>query len=58
MILALLRRVNRETNQTVLLVTHNAAIGEMADRVLRLRSGQIIDDARNESPIAAEALTW
>jgi putative ABC transport system ATP-binding protein len=58
MILALLRRVNRETNQTVLLVTHNAAIGEMADRVLRLRSGQIIDDARSESPIAAEALTW
>lgn len=58
MILALLRRVNQETNQTVLLVTHNAAIGEMADRVLRLRSGKIVDDTRNGSPINAEELTW
>jgi putative ABC transport system ATP-binding protein len=58
MILALLRRFNKETNQTVLLVTHNAAIGEMADRVLRLRSGKIVEDTRNSSPIAAEALTW
>jgi putative ABC transport system ATP-binding protein len=58
MILALLNRVSREHNQTVLLVTHNAAIGEMADRVLRLRSGEIIDDTRNARPIGAETLTW
>lgn len=37
-VLDLLQRVSRDSNQTVLLVTHNAAIGEMADRVLRLRS--------------------
>jgi putative ABC transport system ATP-binding protein len=58
MILSLLRRINRETNQTVLLVTHNAAIGDMADRVLRLRSGEIVDDVRHTNPIEAEALTW
>jgi len=58
MILGLLRRLTRENGQTVLLVTHNAAIGEMADRVVRLRSGQIVEDHRNESPIQAEALTW
>jgi putative ABC transport system ATP-binding protein len=58
MILGLLRRISRENDQTVLLVTHNAAIGAMADRVLRLRSGEIVDDARCEAPIAAEALTW
>jgi len=58
MILSLLRRVSRETNQTVLLVTHNAAIGDMADRVLRLRSGVIVDDVSNSSPVDAEALTW
>jgi len=40
------------------LVTHNAAVGEMADRVLRLRSGMIADDIRIESPVEAEALTW
>lgn len=58
MILDLLRRVSRESNQTVLLVTHNAAIGAMADRVLRLRSGEIVDDTRNANPIDASALTW
>jgi putative ABC transport system ATP-binding protein len=58
MILGLLKRVSKEQGQTVLLVTHNAAIGGIADRVLRLRSGEIVDDTRNESPLEAEALTW
>lgn len=58
MVLDLLRTVSREQNQTVLLVTHNAAIGEMADRVLKLRSGTIVEDTRNESPIDATELTW
>jgi hypothetical protein len=30
----------------------------MADRVLRLRSGVVIDDVRNELPVTAEALDW
>lgn len=58
MILDLLRRISRDLNQTVLLVTHNAAIGDMADRVLRLRSGEIVNDIRNTDPVAANALTW
>jgi putative ABC transport system ATP-binding protein len=58
LILGLLRRVNREQGQTVLLVTHNPAIGEMADRVLRMRSGQIVEDRRNPDPVAATELTW
>jgi putative ABC transport system ATP-binding protein len=58
MILDLLHRVSSEREQTVLLVTHNAAIGDMADRVLRLRSGEIVDDTANPDPIAAGALTW
>lgn len=57
-ILSLLRRINRENNQTVLLVTHNAAIGEIADRVVRLRSGEIVAEERHGSPIPAETLTW
>jgi putative ABC transport system ATP-binding protein len=57
-ILSLLRRINRENGQTVLLVTHNAAIGEIADRVVRLRSGEIIADERLGDPLPAEALTW
>lgn len=58
LILALLRRLNRDNGQTVLLVTHNAAIGDMADRVVRLRSGVIVDDHHVASPIEAEELTW
>ena len=58
MILQLLQDISREQQQTVLLVTHNSAIGDMADRVLRLRSGEIVDDTRHASPIAAGALTW
>jgi putative ABC transport system ATP-binding protein len=57
-ILGLLRRLNRENRQTVLLVTHNAAIGEMADRVIRLRSGGVIEDRRSAQPLEAEKLVW
>ncbi len=58
MILALLRRLNKENNQTVLLVTHNAAIGAMADRVVRLRSGEVASDETHEWPVGAEELMW
>ena len=58
MILKLLQDISREQNQTVLLVTHNSAIGDMGDRVLKLRSGEIVNDSRNVSPIDAGALTW
>jgi len=57
-IISLLRRLNEENGQTVLLVTHNAAIGDVADRVVRLRSGEVVDDVHNESPLHPEALTW
>lgn len=58
LIIALLRRLNVENGQTVLVVTHNAAVGDVADRVVRLRSGIVIDDVHHEAPLDAEALTW
>ncbi len=58
MVLDRLRQVSREQSQTVLLVTHNAAIGDMADRVLKLRSGGIVDDIHNADPVDASELTW
>jgi putative ABC transport system ATP-binding protein len=57
-ILGLLHQLNRDTGRTVLLVTHNAAVGDMADRVLRLHSGEIVSDTLNDSPIDAEELYW
>jgi len=57
-ILDLLHRLNREEGHTVLLVTHNAAIGEMADRVLRLHSGSLVEDHQVKEPVAAGELNW
>ena len=57
-ILALLRRLNVERGQTVLIVTHNAVIGDMADRVIRLHAGEISDDRINDHPVDASELTW
>ena len=57
-ILSLLRKVNREMGKTVIVITHNSDIAYMADRVIKMRSGKIIDDHINESPIAAEEIKW
>ena len=58
MILGLMRRINRSENATILLVTHNAAISRMADRVIRMRSGEIVEDRAVENPIRPEDLEW
>jgi putative ABC transport system ATP-binding protein len=57
-VLALLRQVNRDRGCTVLLVTHNSAIAGMADRVVKLRSGEVVDDATHASPTPPEQLRW
>jgi putative ABC transport system ATP-binding protein len=57
-VLALLHELSHEMHQTVLLVTHNASIGRMADRVLRMRDGRIAADERNAEPAPAEQLEW
>jgi len=57
-VLTLLREVNRAEGQTVLLVTHNAVIAEMADQVIRLRSGKIDSQYHNEHPAEPASLKW
>ncbi len=57
-VLDLLHRMAHELDQTVLIVTHNAAIAGMADRVLRMRDGRIVADERNEHPLDPSALEW
>lgn len=57
-ILSLLRKVNREMGKTVIVITHNSDIALMADRVIKMRSGRIIDDRINEKPIAVEEIKW
>lgn len=57
-ILALLERQARGAGRTVLIVTHNAAISQLADRVIRLRSGRIVADERNDRPVPVEQVDW
>jgi putative ABC transport system ATP-binding protein len=57
-ILGLLRKLNRDTKKTFIIVTHNAAIGEIADRVISLRSGKIATDKKNEKILDPEELKW
>jgi len=56
-VLSLLRDVTTG-GRTVLLVTHNSTIAEMADRVLRLRDGQVVGDETRATPKAAADLEW
>lgn len=57
-ILGLLKEVNRMLGSTVVIVTHNTAIGNMADRVIRMRSGSIVDIAENSQPLPPERIEW
>ena len=57
-ILKLIETVNQKYGNTVIMVTHNDAIKNMADRVVKLRDGQIRKNYINEEKIKAEDLDW
>jgi putative ABC transport system ATP-binding protein len=57
-VLEALAEVNRTLGTTVAVITHNAAIADMADRVIRMRSGSISGITRNDRPRAPQELTW
>jgi putative ABC transport system ATP-binding protein len=57
-IIGLLRTVLGTGRRTLLLVTHNSAIAKVADRVLRMRSGELVSDERVAHPIAPDELEW
>ncbi len=57
-VLGMLARLRRELGKTVIIVTHNMAIGAMADRVVRLRSGDVTDVHVNEQPTPPEEISW
>jgi putative ABC transport system ATP-binding protein len=57
-ILRLLVDLKRDLGKTVVLITHNGAIAPVADRVVRLRSGQVVDRRRNVEPVPPEEVVW
>lgn len=57
-ILALIEKINKKYGNTVLMVTHNDAIKNMADRVIKLRDGAVRKNYINETKIPAAELDW
>ncbi|AWV00497.1 ABC transporter ATP-binding protein [Burkholderia sp. JP2-270] len=58
LVLDVLERVNREFGTLTIVVTHNAVIAEMANRVVRMSSGTIVEEHRNVRRSDARGLTW
>jgi putative ABC transport system ATP-binding protein len=57
-VLRLLVDLKTNLRKTVILITHNGAIAQVADRVIRLRSGQVVEVTANPEPLAPEEITW
>jgi len=57
-ILKLLNDINKNKKKTVVIITHNAAIAAMADKVIRVRSGQVESLELNENPLPPERIEW
>jgi len=57
-VLEVLHQVNHEFGTTLVLITHNAAIADIADRVVRMRSGRILETRVNEAPKEPGAVEW
>jgi len=58
LVLRVIDKVNREIGTTTALITHNAAIAAMGDRVIRLSSGEISSEQTNEARAPIEEIRW
>lgn len=57
-ILKLLQDTSRETGMTVIIITHNSALTAMADRVISVKNGTVVDEHRNETVTPVEEIEW
>jgi putative ABC transport system ATP-binding protein len=57
-VLEVIERINRELGTTSLVITHNVSIASMADRVLTMADGRIVEDRVNTTRVAPSAITW
>ncbi len=57
-VLALLQATCREKGRTVIVITHNSALAAMADRVIRINSGRVLDETVNPAPTPVERIEW
>lgn len=57
-VLNLLRDFNKKYNKTVVIITHNADISKIADRVFYIKDGKLVDIKINENPLSPEEVNW
>ena len=57
-ILKLLQDTGRKTGMTVIIITHNAALTAMADRVIRVKNGTVVSETINENPQNISEIEW
>ena len=57
-VLALLYSLSRERGATVVVITHNQAIAPMADRIIRIKSGRITENCKNENVVPIDEIEW
>lgn len=57
-ILKLLQDMSREKHMTVIIITHNGALVNMADRVIKMKSGKVLESYVNENPVPVEDIEW
>jgi putative ABC transport system ATP-binding protein len=58
LVLGVLEQVNRELGTTTAVITHNAAIAALGDRMVRMSSGTIVEEVRNERRASIEEISW
>jgi putative ABC transport system ATP-binding protein len=57
-VLEVLRRINRELGTTTAVITHNAVIADMAERMIRLSDGRVSEVTENPHPVDPDQLHW
>ena len=57
-VLKLLQDTSRKTGMTVVIITHNSALTAMADRVIKVKNGTVVDMQVNEKAIPVEEIEW
>jgi len=57
-ILSLIQKLNKKYNTTVILITHNQNISVIADKVIKLNSGEIVEEVLNENKLDAKEINW
>jgi len=57
-VLKLLQDTCKSTGMTVVMITHNSALADMADKVIKMKNGRVTDIRTNENPLPVERIEW